>query len=1248
MIGFGFALETPLMLVTRFAVLSLLLTLSSALTTSQPATADVPYPTCTDVGCADPADFGSYLFLAPGQLPNDFDPQSHSSWKYNPGTGMDVVGAWALSTGRPDVVIAVLDSGIRWREPELAGKVALNVGELPPPPGCEVHDCNGDGFVSVADYVGVPDSNGNGFVDGQDLIRFYSDGVDQDGNGFVDDIAGWDFLDNDNDPADDVDFGHGTGEAKDSTAEANNGGGIPGVAPNAMFLPLKVGDSFVAFGSGFAQAVVYATDRGAAVVQEALGTIGSSQTTQAAIDYAYLRGVPVMASAADESSRHHNFPAVLEHTIWLNSIVHGDGTLVEQKNVFDLLNGCTNHGGRAWVAIPSNSCSSEATGKGSGLAALLVSRGRNLVDAGLLEPYPGQGADRPFSAEEIRQLFRRAAVDVDHSANLFDLTMNSLIHQLLQSTPLGLFFGSERYPTQTGWDQYTGYGKPDALRLLEVSAETIPPEADLSPGLDWFDIIDPSQRPRVPIYGRAAAQRAGGSWRYQIDVGCGVQPTAFHEIRSGRRTGPPRRLRLATWRPAETAARCGFDPRDSIQAPDAHSVTLRLRVWDRRGNLGEDRRTVALNSDPTLAFPPRELGTGAEGGPALADVNRDGVLDIVYGTADGSVHVLRGSNGRELPGFPAHTRRLAVHASAAWESGEVPIPHEGITGATAADDLDGDGRVEIVVAGVEGTLYVFDDHGRLRAGFPVHSDPRLSDPTNRDSLNDTDPGVFSGPTLVDLDPPGVDPALEIAVSAMDGNLYAWRADGTPVPGYPVRIADRAKVQIDPATGRATATVTGVRERGAKLMGSPAAGDLDGDGQSELVVTSNEEYEGEPAGFAVESPILKVLQIFASQLGNTFRFDTAGRIYAVHGDGDLHPGGPFLPGWPAAVPLLAPGVLPNVGTGTPGSAALARLGAGPGLATAIFGIVGPAMLFDAAGSPLLGRLGGLPRSFAMDFPSGFPNVPATAGSADAPFIPALGSGAFGDIDGDGSPEYVAPTIGLRKLFDTQGAGRQVFSDHQVTAWNPLDGSLLPAFPAFMDDMQFISPPAIADMDGDGVPEVVQGSGAYLVRAYRADGSVPPGFPKFTHGWVISTPTAGDVDGDGLIELIVSTREGLLFVWNTGAPATERAIPWQGFGRDRRNTQNLASGVSSLAAPPDPEARARWRVEAWRAELLGKHSGRTLRRAADEIGTALERLAQGRIRAAIRPLARAEHLLREAHRGAVAKDVQGLRRLLMLRI
>src|SRR2546428_4642172 len=155
-------------------------------------------------------------------------------------SGMSIEIAWRLETGRPDVVIAVHDSGILWNNTgdmsQLRKKFHLNAGELPPPapaggcnapPGGDPRDCNGDGVFNMPDYDGDPavtDMNGNGMTDPEDLIMIFSNGVDDDGNGYVDDICGWDFFEFDNDPFDEVQYGHGTGVAQDSTADADNGG----------------------------------------------------------------------------------------------------------------------------------------------------------------------------------------------------------------------------------------------------------------------------------------------------------------------------------------------------------------------------------------------------------------------------------------------------------------------------------------------------------------------------------------------------------------------------------------------------------------------------------------------------------------------------------------------------------------------------------------------------------------------------------------------------------------------------------------------------------------------------------------------------------------------------------------------------------------------------------------------------------------------------------------------------------------
>jgi hypothetical protein len=160
----------------------------------------------------------------------------------------------------------------------------------------------------------------SGMLTPEDLIIAFSDGVDHDKNGYAGDIAGWNFVDDNNDAYDEVQYGHGTGEDEDSTAEANNSAGEIGTCPNCEVLPLRVGESFVAEANRFGEATNYATDRGVDVVQEALGSLNDPVFAREAIDYAYNHGVAVIASAADEAAEHHNQPGALPHTIVVNAM----------------------------------------------------------------------------------------------------------------------------------------------------------------------------------------------------------------------------------------------------------------------------------------------------------------------------------------------------------------------------------------------------------------------------------------------------------------------------------------------------------------------------------------------------------------------------------------------------------------------------------------------------------------------------------------------------------------------------------------------------------------------------------------------------------------------------------------------------------------------------------------------------------------------------------------------------------------
>ncbi len=126
--------------------------------------------------------------------------------------------AWKYDTGDPRTTVAILDTGIRWQEGELRNKIRLNAAELPsrPRPRRQRRAFSVDDFAGVV-AITAGDEEADASLDGSDLIATYSDGTDDDGNGYVDDIAGWDFFDDDNDPFDASSCcsanGHGTGRA---------------------------------------------------------------------------------------------------------------------------------------------------------------------------------------------------------------------------------------------------------------------------------------------------------------------------------------------------------------------------------------------------------------------------------------------------------------------------------------------------------------------------------------------------------------------------------------------------------------------------------------------------------------------------------------------------------------------------------------------------------------------------------------------------------------------------------------------------------------------------------------------------------------------------------------------------------------------------------------------------------------------------------------------------------------------------
>src|SRR2546423_1386349 len=216
-------------------------------------------------------------------------------------------------------------------------------------------------------------------------------------------------MENSKEPLDEVGHGDGNNEASLAGAEADNDFGEVGTCPSCLILPLKVGDSFVAEVNDFAQALLYATDAGASVAEEALATLNNSALGQAAVNYATDRGVVVVAGAANEEAGHHNYPSNYARTLVVNSVRNNESP-AQQPRSYLYLNGCTNYGAKVVLSVPSVQCSAEATGRAPGMAGLVHTAGRNAGAQGRRAPYPGLPG---LSADEVKQVMAMTADDID-------------------------------------------------------------------------------------------------------------------------------------------------------------------------------------------------------------------------------------------------------------------------------------------------------------------------------------------------------------------------------------------------------------------------------------------------------------------------------------------------------------------------------------------------------------------------------------------------------------------------------------------------------------------------------------------------------------------------------------------------------------------------------------------------------------------------------------------------------------------
>ncbi|MCX7626180.1 MAG: S8 family serine peptidase [Candidatus Sumerlaeaceae bacterium] len=225
---------------------------------------------------ADPA----VLYVAPLRylrpcetIPND--PLFAQQWQFrnvaNVGADIRATSAWDTTTGSQHIVLAVVDSGLQLNHPDFENRVWVNPGEIP----------------------------GNG--------------KDDDNNGFVDDINGWNFYTGSPDVG--PTLGHGTSVASQVGAATNNALGVAGLNWNSPLMILNIfSPTGWATDADAADAIVYACDNGARVINASWGSPGYSPIIADAVAYARSKNVLICAAAGNysfDADAHPFYPAAI-------------------------------------------------------------------------------------------------------------------------------------------------------------------------------------------------------------------------------------------------------------------------------------------------------------------------------------------------------------------------------------------------------------------------------------------------------------------------------------------------------------------------------------------------------------------------------------------------------------------------------------------------------------------------------------------------------------------------------------------------------------------------------------------------------------------------------------------------------------------------------------------------------------------------------------------------------------------------
>jgi len=228
----------------------------------------------------------------------------------------------------------------------------------------------GDSNIVIA----ITDAGGNdNHPDLKDNLKYnYADpinGTDDDGDGFVDNFAGWDVADDDNDP----NYGpsdHGTHVIGLAAASTDNGIGVTGTGFNCKYLPVKISDDTGALIASY-DGIVYAADHGADVINCSWGGPVGGFFSQNIINYAfYNKDAVIVAACGNDGGEDLSFPAGLNNVISVANT--GSNDRKNSSSNYGVTIDCTAPGGSAYSTLGASYGPNSGTSMSSPIVAGVV------------------------------------------------------------------------------------------------------------------------------------------------------------------------------------------------------------------------------------------------------------------------------------------------------------------------------------------------------------------------------------------------------------------------------------------------------------------------------------------------------------------------------------------------------------------------------------------------------------------------------------------------------------------------------------------------------------------------------------------------------------------------------------------------------------------------------------------------------------------------------------------------------------